>query len=203
MKVDADASPQPTPEAVTECYAKIIIKKDFSQVTSSITVPSVLNDPSFFTDSIAQKTEKSTPSAKKSHNIDTEAAEQAAREAAEVEAFRNAQDAEYDRVCQAELEDDITTAAERAIFDAEVSRSEVSAKDNNSHWFAWPDVSREVGNIVKEYGIKGTSARYISFAVHRAFNGFRAEVTTAEYCKSFIEHACFPYTYDTHPSICI
>ena len=120
-----------------------------------------------------------------------------------MEAFRNAQDAEYDRVRQAELEDDITTAAERAIFDAEVSRSETSAKDNNSRWFAWSDVSREVGNIVKEYGIKGTSARYISFAVHRAFNGFRAEVTTAEYCKSFIEHACFPYTYDTHPSICI
>lgn len=104
------------------------------------------------------------------------AADQAAREAAEVEAFRNAQDAEYDRVRQAELEDDITTAAERAVFEAEVSRSEVSAKDNNSRWFAWPDVSREVGSIVKEYGIKGTSARYISFAVHRAFNGFRAEV---------------------------
>ncbi len=59
-------------------------KKDFSQVTSSITVPSVLNDPSFFTDSIAQKSEKSTPSAKKSHNIDAEAAEQAAREAENV-----------------------------------------------------------------------------------------------------------------------
>ena len=114
------------------------------------------------------------------YNLTEDAAEQAARDAAEVEAFRNAQDVEYDRVRQAELEDDITTAAERAIFDAEVSRSEVSAKDNNSRWFAWPDVSREVGNIVKEYGIKGTSARYISFAVHRAFNGFRAATNYSE-----------------------
>lgn len=130
--------------------------------------------------SIAQKSEKSTPLAKKSHNLTEDAAETAAREAAEVEAFRNAQDAEYDRVRQAELEGDITTAAERAIFDAEVSRSEVSAKDNNSRWFAWPDVSREVGNIVKDYGIKGTSARYISFAVHRAFNGFRAATNYSE-----------------------
>lgn len=133
-----------------------------------------------FIRSIPQNFEMSTPSAKKSHNLTEEAAEQAAREAAEVEAFRNAQDAEYDRVRQAELEDDITTAAERAIFDAEVSRSETSAKDNNSRWFAWTDVSREVGSIVKEYGIKGTSARYISFAVHRAFNGFRAATNYSE-----------------------
>lgn len=142
----------------------------------SITVASLDNNISQFKKFVNDFKEKN----KINYNLTEDAAEQAAREAAEVEAFRNEQDAEYDRVRQAELEDDITTAAERAIFDAEVSRSEVSAKDNNSRWFAWPDVSREVGNIVKEYGIKGTSARYISFAVHRAFNGFRAATNYSE-----------------------
>ena len=42
--------------------------------------------------SIPQSSEKSTPSAKKSHNLTESEAERAAQDAAEVEAFRNQQD---------------------------------------------------------------------------------------------------------------
>lgn len=108
------------------------------------------------------------------YNLTEDAAEQAAREAAEVEQFRNEQDREAARVRQAELEDDITSAAEKAVFEAEISRAETSAKDNNSLWFSWADVSREIGKMVKEYGITGASARQAAYVVHRAFNGFRA-----------------------------
>ena len=44
---------KPKFKSVVNAYEK---KKDFSQRTSSITVPSVLNDPSFFDNSIYQKT---------------------------------------------------------------------------------------------------------------------------------------------------
>lgn len=133
--------------------------------------------------SIAQKTEKSTPSEKKSYNLTEDAAEQAAREAAEVEAFRNAEDAESARVRQAELEFDISSKAERAAFDTEITRAEVSAKDNNSRWFPWADVKRDVTTIVKEYGLSGDTARYAAFVVHRAFNGFRASDASAGYSE--------------------
>lgn len=53
--------------------------------------------------SIPQNPEKSTLSEKKSYNLTPEAAEQAAREAAEVEQFRNEQDREAARVRQADF----------------------------------------------------------------------------------------------------
>lgn len=120
------------------------------------------------------------------YNLTPEAAEQAAREAAEVEQFRNEQDREAARVRQAELEDDITSAAEKAVFEAEISRAETSAKDNNSLWFAWADVSREIGKMVKEYGITGASARQAAYVVHRAFNGFRAVTDYTERRQNMI-----------------
>lgn len=123
---------------------------------------------------------------KKRYNLTPEAAEQAAREAAEVEQFRNEQDREAARVRQAELEDDITSAAEKAVFEAEISRAETSAKDNNSLWFAWADVSREIGKMVKEYGITGASARQAAYVVHRAFNGFRAVTNYTERRQNMI-----------------
>ena len=158
-------------------------KKDFSQRTSGITVPSVLNDSSFFTNSIPQTGEKSTPSRKKSYNLTPEAAAQAARDAAEVEQFRNEQDAENARARQAELEFDISSKAERAIFETEITRAEVSAKDNNSRWFPWADVKREVGEMVRGYGLSGDTARYAAYVVHRAFNGFRASEGAASYTE--------------------
>lgn len=148
----------------------------------SITVASLNDNIAQFKKFVNDFKEKN----KINYNLTEAAAEQAAREAAEVEQFRNEQDREAARVRQAELEDDITSAAEKAVFEAEISRAETSAKDNNSLWFAWADVSREISKMVKEYGITGASARQAAYVVHRAFNGFRAVTDYTERRQNMI-----------------
>ena len=166
-----------------------ISKKEVNQEFDALNAPNATPETNLditSTNSIPQTGEKSTPSDKKSYNLTEDAAEQTAREAAEVEQFRNEQDREAARVRQAELEDDITSAAEKAVFEAEISRAETSAKDNNSLWFSWADVSREIGKMVKEYGITGASARQAAYVVHRAFNGFRAVTDYTERRQNMI-----------------
>ena len=136
--------------------------------------------------SIPRSSEKSTPSSKKSYNLTPDAAEQAARDAAEVEAFLNAEEALSARAEQTGIEDEAMSKAERAVFEAEISRSEVNAKDGGSRWFAWADVQRSVNDMVKDYGIKGSSVQYIAFAVHRAFNGFNAVTNYKERRENMI-----------------
>ena len=150
-------------------------KKDFSQVTSGITVPSVLNDPSFFTDSIAQKSEKSTPSAKKSHNLTEDAAEQAAREAADT-ADRREKDIQK--------REDKAARAER---DAEIKRIETRARDYNAYYYKYDDVKALIDTINKEAKLGFSDASDAAFAAYSLLNAFRAEVYKADYRQSFLE----------------
>ena len=120
------------------------------------------------------------------YNLTEDAAEQAARDAAEVEEFLNAEEALSARAEQTGIEEEAMSKAERAVFEAELSRSEVNAKDGGSRWFAWADVQRSVNDMVKDYGIKGSSAQYVAFAVHRAFNGFNAVTNYKERRENMI-----------------
>lgn len=153
-------------------------KKDFSQVTSGITVPSVLNDPSFFTDSIAQKSEKSTPSAKKSHNIDADAADQASREAAEVEKSADQREKNLQK------REDKAARAER---DAEIKRIETRSRDYNVYYYKYDDIKALIDTINKEAKLGFSDVSDAAFAAFSQLNAFRAEVYKADYRQSFLE----------------
>lgn len=85
-----------------EKYSKIKKEEIANVLGRTNESPARSDNAQLFTNSIPQSSEKSTPSEKKSYNLTEDAAEQAAREAAEVEQFRNEQDREAARVRQAE-----------------------------------------------------------------------------------------------------
>ena len=160
-------------------------KKDFSQRTSGITVPSVLNDPSFFTNSIPQSEEKSTPSAKKTYNLTPEAAEQAARDAAEVEQFM-IDEALNERADEAAaeivLEDAEKTLrqAERERRTSDIQRIEVMARDNNEVYWKYDDVGSAMKEMRKEASLRLRDPGELTFEIYRALNHIRRRLEGRE-----------------------
>ena len=134
-----------------------------------------------FIHSIAQKSEKSTPSAKKSYNIDTEAAEQAAREAAEVAEVEKSVDQREKDLRRREQK------AAKAERDAEIKRIETRARDYNAYYYKYDDIKALIDTINKEAKLGFTDVSDAAFAAYSQLNAFRAEVASAEYRKSFLE----------------
>ena len=125
--------------------------------------------------SIAQKSEKSTPSAKKSHNLTEDAAEQAAREAADTADQR-----------EKDLRQREQKAA-KAERDAEIKRIETRARDYNAYYYKYDDIKALIDTINKDAKLVFTDVSDAAFAAFSQLNAFRADVASAEYRKSFLE----------------
>lgn len=142
-----------------------------------------------FNNSIPQSEEKSTPSAKKTYNLTPEAAERAARDAAEVEQFKNTEDtAEAIRRHQVEMYDremragileqqafDRMKQAERVERSAEISRIETMARDYNDKYYKYEDVLRELKQLNSDLGLKLYPLNDAAFLVYQELNMSRRD----------------------------
>lgn len=123
--------------------------------------------------SIPQKSEKSTPSAKKTYNLTPEAAEREARDAAEVAEFLNGESIRED--AEKTLEQ-----AERARRTAKIQRIETIARDNNAVYWKYDDVRDAMKEMRKEASLHLREPQELTFEVYRALNHIRRRLEGKE-----------------------
>lgn len=112
---------------------------------------------------------------KKRYNLTEDAADQAAREAADIADQREK---------GLQKREDKAAKAER---DAEIKRIETRARDYNAYYYKYDDVKALIDTINKEAKLGFSDASDAAFAAYSLLNAFRAEVYKADYRQSFLE----------------
>lgn len=76
---------------------------------------------------------------------------------------------------------------EKAERDAEIKRIETRARDYNAYYYKYEDIKALIDTINKEAKLGFDDVSDAAFEAFSSLNAFRADVTTAEYRKSFLE----------------